>query len=303
MKNPLAVITKNEVVKNAGKEVSKFVIAHEGLFFTGGTIAFNMAGIATTYKNAPKIQGIIESTRLALTETEDEELKKEIVKDAIKQLVPLCAPIIIFFAGSTTCAIVGHKKSQAKIATLTAALTLAQSTINEYDLFKKEVEEKVGTEAFKEIKNEVSAKQIEEDVKENRVPTKYLNTNMGALGEVLIYIPDFGIYFTGTATRIDMAFEHINQCLEDNGSTGRYSYGNENEFGGEIVFVDDWLDELAVPEESRPRLAKNMGWDAHHTSHVTYWIGDGHTNSGIPYLTIEFNDRCRPYMIDSEPWD
>lgn len=31
MKNPLAVVTKNEVVKHAGKEVSKFVLAHEGL--------------------------------------------------------------------------------------------------------------------------------------------------------------------------------------------------------------------------------------------------------------------------------
>lgn len=303
MKNPLAVVTKNEVLKNAGKEVSKFVLAHEGLLLTGGTIAFNMAGIATTYKNAPKIQQIIADTRASFEVIDDDEEKKACLKVAIKQLAPLVSPIIIFFAGSTTCAIVGHKKSEAKIATLTAALTLAQSTINEYDLFKKEVETKIGTEEFKELKNEVSAKQIEKDIKENKVPTKYLNTSMGSLGEVLIYMPDFGIYFTGTSARIDMAFDHINQVLEDNGSTGRHTYGNENELGGEIVFIDDLCDELGIPEDDRPRLVKNMGWDAHHTPYVAYYIGDGHTSSGIPYLTIEFVDRSRPYMIDSEPWD
>jgi len=302
MKNPLTVVTKNEVVKNAGKEVSKFIFAHEGLLFTGGTVAFNFAGIVATYKNAPEIQRIIFETRETLKVIEAEDEKKQCVRTAIKELAPLVAPIIIFFVGSTTCAVVGHKKSQAKIATLTAALSLAQSTINEYDVFKKEVKEKVGEETFREIKNEVTAKQIEEDIKENKVPSKYVNTTVGTLGKVLIYIPDFGIYFTGTMPGIEMAFERINLCLSDNGATGKYSYGNENEFGGEIVFVDNLLDELAIPEEDRPRIVKNMGWDAQQTSHVTYWVGDGHTSAGVPYLTIEFGDRSRPYPIEPTPW-
>lgn len=302
MKNPLAIVTKNEVVKNAGKEVSKFVLAHEGLLFTGGTIAFNAAGIVATYKNAARIQQIISETRETLKTIGGEDEKKQCVKVALKELTPLVAPIIIFFVGSTTCAVVGHKKSQAKIATLTAALSLAQSTINEYDLFKKEVEAKVGEEAFKEIKTEVVGKQIEDDLASDKVPSKYVNTTMGAIGEVLIYIPDFGVYFTGSQSRIEMAFEHINLCLSDNGATGKYSYGSENELGGEIVFVEDLFDELGVPNEARPGLARDMGWDASRNSCVTYWIGDGHTNSGVPYLTIEFGDRSKPYPIEPMPW-
>ena len=302
MKNPLTVITENEIVKKAGEGLSKFIFAHEGSLFTGGTIGFNFAGIIATYKNAPKIQKIIFETRETLKTIGGDDEKKQCVRVALKELAPLVAPIIIFFVGSTTCAVVGHKKSQAKIATLTAALSLAQSTINEYDLFKKEVESKVGEEAFKEIKTEVSGKQIEEDIKQNKVPVKYVNTTMGSLGEVLIYIPDFGVYFTGTMPKIEMAFERINTCLSDNGATGKYSYGNENEFGGEIVFVDNLLDEMAVPEEVRPRIVKEMGWDAQQTSHVIYWIGDGHTSAGIPYLSIEFGDRSRPYPIEPTPW-
>lgn len=252
-----------------------------------------------TYKNAARIQQIISETRETLKTIGGEDEKKQCVKVAIKELAPLVAPIMIFFAGSTTCAVVGHKKSQAKIATLTAALSLAQSTINEYDLFKKEVEEKVGTETFKEIKNEVTAKQIEEDIANNKVPSKYVTNTIGSIGEVLIYIPLFGVYFTGTQSRIEMAFEHINYCLSDNGVTGKYSYGSENEFGGEVVFVDDLFDELGVPGEARPGLARDMGWDASRNSCVTYSIGDGHTNSGVPYLTIEFTDRSRPYIIES----
>lgn len=303
MKNPLVALTKNEVVSSAGKEITKFALAHEGLFYTGGTIAFNAAGIAATYKNAPKIQAIISDTRETLKVIDDDEEKKQCIMAALRQLLPLTAPIIIFFASSTACAVIGHKKSQAKIATLTAALALAQSTISEYDIFKKEVEKEIGTEKFREIKTEAVGQKIEKDIKENNVPTKYINTNMGSLGEVLICIPDFGIYFTGTAARIDMAFDHVNQCLSDNGSTGRFTYGNENELGGEIVFVDDLCDELGVPEESRPRLVKNMGWDAHQTPYIAYWIGDDHTSSGIPYLTIEFQDRSMPYTIESSRFD
>lgn len=298
MKNPLVVLTKNEVLNSARKEVTKFALAHEGLFYTGGTIAFNAAGIAATYKNAPKIQTIISDTRETLKVIDDDEEKKQCIMAALRQLLPLTAPIIIFFISSTACAVIGHKKSQAKIATLTAALALAQSTISEYDIFKKEVEKEIGTEKFREIKTEAVGQNIEKDIKENNVPTKYLNTNIGSLGEVLICIPDFGIYFTGTAARIDMAFEHVNQCLSDNGKTGAYTYANENEFGGEIVFVDDLCDVLGVPGDSRPRLTKDMGWVVQEIPRIQYWIGDGHTASGIPYLTIEFANNTMPSMIE-----
>lgn len=300
IKNPLAVVTKNELVKNAGKEISKFVIAHEGLLFTGGTIAFNAAGIAATYKNAPKIQQIISDTKTALAEAEDEEVKRKLAVDSFKQLLPLVSPIAIFFVASATCAIVGHKKSQAKIATLTAALTLAQSTINDYDLFKKEVEKEVGEEKFKEINDTVVKDSIEQKITNHELPAAFMNPRRG---EYPVCIPLFGIYFTSTAARIDMAFEHINQCLDDNGSTGKYSYGNENEIGGEIVYVSDLCDELGVFEDDRPDIVKYMGWDAQKTPRVHHENRGGITASGIPYIYIYIPDYSWPYMIDSSGYD
>lgn len=301
MKNPLKAIPK-ESFKEAGGEIAKFVTEHQSLIYTSGTIACNAAGIAVTFRNAPKIQEIIFSTKSALAVTDDEEDKKKIIKASLKELVPLMTPIILFFFGSTTLAVLEHRKNQEMkktIASLTAsaasAMALAQNTMTQYENFQKEVKDTIGEEKFKEIKTEAEGKRIEEDRQNNKVP------HMGQLGEVLICIPDFGVYFYGTSARIDMALDHVNQCLKDNGLTGRYSYGNENELGGEIVFVDNLFDELGINDDQRPKIARQMGWDAQHTTYVSYWVGDGHTNSGIPYLTLEFNEGSKPYFI--EPTD
>lgn len=300
IKNPLSLITKNPVVKTAGKEVSKFIFAHEGLLFTGGQIGFNLAGILITYKNAPKIQSITTNAKIAMSEADSDEVRRQIAINALKELVPLVAPIVIFFAASTTCSIVGHKKNQAKIATLTAALSLAHSTINDYDVFKKEIREEIGEEKFKEISDTVAKKQIEEKISNKELPASCLQPRHG---EYLCCIPFFGIYFTSSSARIDMAFEHINQCLQDNGATGRYSYGNENELGGEIAFVSDLCDELGVFEDDRPDIVKYMGWDAQKTSRVVHENRGGITSAGVPYILIDIPDYSLPYMIDSVSYE
>lgn len=274
MKNPLAVVAKNEIVKKSVDSLSHIILEHENTVLTGTTVAFNAVGIALTYRNSPKIHQIIEETRTDLQLADDEETKKKIIKRSFKDLSVLVAPIIISFSASTASAILNQKKSEAKIATLTAALSLAQSTVSEYGAFKDEVRKEIGDEKYQTIKDEITKERIDQSF-----PTNF----QVEMGDQLCYIPDWDIFFSSTEDKIKLAFEHVNAVLNSNGIDGN-GYGNESYRGNEIVLWSDLLRELKV--KNAPTLANELGWEAGRVKYISYWVGSG-TRNGVPYLTVE----------------
>lgn len=280
MKNPLAKIAKKEVIKVAVDKVMKPVYEHQGAFLTGTTIVCNTAAIILTYRNSPRIHTIISNTRSFAKYVEDEKEKKELYSQALKELTPLIAPILVLYAGSVAAPIINHKKTEAKIATLTAALSLAQTTISEYDSFKEEVRKEVGEEKYQQIKNEVTQQQVNQS-------TAAMPPLVPEMGDQLCYIPDWDIFFSSTEDKINIAFEHINTVLHNNGKDGK-GYGATSHRGNEIVTYADLLRELRVKDV--PLLADELVWEAGRTDHIQYWVGSGNRN-GIPYLSIEIHTR------------
>lgn len=178
MKNFLAPIKNTKLVRKLIGPVGKFVVKNSATILTGTTIACNVSGIAVTYKNSPKIHLIISDAKLALSEAKDDDEKRKIQTAALQALVPLIAPILLFFAGATASAIINQKRSEAKIAALTAALSLAQETISEYDLFKQEAEKMLGEEKVSEITKEIDQKKVD-----NYISQQGVNPDS-------IYVPD-----------------------------------------------------------------------------------------------------------------
>lgn len=172
MKNYLKTITDNPIVKKLCGAVGNYYVLHEGGILTFGTVVFNAAGIAITYKNSPAIHDELKAyhdmiellkTNVALSDEEKKEYKKQMTAATVKDLTPLIAPIMIFFASSTACAVINKKKSDAKIASLSAALSLAQSTIKEYSEFRKEATELLGEEKVEQIDKTVTETLVKED--------------------------------------------------------------------------------------------------------------------------------------------
>lgn len=274
---------KKELPKEIANNIWIFTKSHSASLLTGSTIACNAAGIITTYKNSPKIHVILEDAQHKFNSVEDKEEKRKIALDTFKRLIPLVTPIIIFFTASSVSAIVNHKKSEAKIAALSAALSLAKTTIDEYDSFSNKVKEEIGEESYTDIRREVAKERAEQVVSR----TTFSGVQ---LGEYLCCIPEYGIFFSGTQDKMNLAMERANTILSENGMHGK-SYGYTNRYGDEIVRVADILDELGI-HHHRPKMCDSLGWDAEKVKHINYYIDSGATETGVPYLTLNFETRA-----------
>lgn len=256
-------INPKPILKKIPGVISGYVLEHKGAVLTGGVIVCNTAGIALTYKNSPKIHSIISETREKLADPnliEDERVK--VRRETIKDLVPLVTPIIMFYTGSVTCAVVNQKQNETKIAALTAGLTLAQNTIAEYDLFKEETRKEVGGEKYKDIQQEVA-----NDVAERAV-SRVLPTPRPK--EEIFYLDYLGIYFSSTVDRVKAAMENVNGILRRNGAAGE-SYGHATHRGNEIVTLADICCELDVPNNEIPQFAEEAYYEG--GEEITWLIG------------------------------
>lgn len=263
MKKLLPTINPKPFLKKLPGIISGYVLEHQGAVLTGGTIVCNAAGIAITYKNSPIIHGIIADTRLYLQQADlGEEERKRVRKEAILEMSRLVAPIIIFFAGSTACAVINQKKNEAKIATLTAALTMAQNTISEYDLFREETRKEVGEEKYKEIQQEV-ANDVADRAVERVLPTPRPK-------EELFYFDYLGIFFSSTVDRVKAAMDNVNGVLRRNGIAGE-SYGHATHRGNEVVTYADICCELGVPRNEIPQFAEESYFEG--GNEIDWYIG------------------------------
>lgn len=281
MKNKLIQLTEKHLVKNAVGTVSKMVLEHKGTILTGITISSNAAGIVMTYKNSPLIHEIIFQTRkqIGCLSPDDplyEVKKKDAYRGGLKQIIPLVAPIIFFFTVSTAAAIVNQKQNEAKISTLTAALSMAQSTIAEADLFKEEATKELGQEKVQQIEKDIEKKQLDEARKNSMLP--FVNEN-----EFLCLIPSFGYVFSCTPDRMENAMIKVNQVIEDNGMHGK-SYGRESENGNELVSWYDIFNEIGV--NNIPDYADNLVWEAGQVKSIDYRIEQNETEWGQTYYTL-----------------
>lgn len=269
-------IPKNQIVKKVREIISKKVLENSGTILTGSTIVCNAVGIAVTYKNSPKIHEAIAITKERLSQALTEDEKKRISKEGLVEIGKLVAPIIIFFAGSTTCAIVNQKKNEAKIATLTAALSLAQNTISEYDLFKEEVREKIGDEKYEEIQKDIAVKEVSRQVQGQLFTPKP--------GEEAVWFPYIGKFFSSTEDRIDMVFQNVNGVLRRNGIDGE-SFGQQSFRGNEIVLLSDICEALEIPHDDIPGFADEVGYEAGAVTDIRYYVGSAKLY-GKSYLAL-----------------
>ena len=281
MRRPLPTIKPKQVLQKIRGVISGYLLEHQGTALTAGIIVCNAAGISVTYKNSPAIHGIISTTRQALRDPDlSEEDRKKIQKEAMLELTKLVSPIIIFFAGSTACAIINQKKNEAMITTLTAALTVAQNTISEYNVFKEEVRKDVGEEKYREIQQEIA-----DDVADRAVAKALPTVNPK---EELFYFDYLGIFFSSTVDRVKAAMNNVNGILRRNGIAGE-SYGHATHRGNEIVTYADICCELGVPNEDIPQFAEESYFEG--GEEIDWYIG----------TTDKYGSAIHSLLISSRP--
>lgn len=220
MKNFLAPVTQNKVVKTVTSQIGKFYISHESVILTGGTIGFSMATTAVTFKNATRINEVLNDTKYALSTCNTQEEKNNVYQMALKELVPLVTPIIIFQAATIGCAVVAKKQSDKKIAELAGALTVAQQAVTYYQNFQKEAQEVLGDKKYAKLQDDIYKNQEVDGRRFTAIASE------GAPGEVLMIDKYSGRPFWSTTDRCENAAREMCRMLQG---------GN-----ADVVTIDDY---------------------------------------------------------------
>ena len=213
MKNFLAPVLQNQVVKTVTSEVGKFYVQHESGIHTAGTIGLSMATTAVTFANADKIKECIRDTQYALSTCNTDDEKKQVYKLALTTLAPLVAPIIIFQAATIGLAIYSKKASDKKLAAATSALTVAHEVIAQYQSFQKQAETALGEKEYEKVQKKIYKEQEVDGRRFSQLPLE------GAPGETLFIDKYTGKPFWSTYDRIEGAARELSRMItpDDNG--------------------------------------------------------------------------------------
>ena len=165
MKNPVSIVTNNNVVGPVLKKVGKFYLEHQSLILTGGTIGFSLATTAVTFKNARYILNSLDAAKEALENAESKEEKEQIYKDVLKDLAPKVIPIIIFQTATIICSVQNKRlvdKKDKQLMEAASALALAQNAIAQYQAFNEKAEDQLGEKKTAKIRSEIAQERLEQ---------------------------------------------------------------------------------------------------------------------------------------------
>lgn len=150
-------------IKSLPRTVGNWFLAHEGTILPVASSAMSGVAIIFAVRNSRFIMDTIDEGKKALEVTPDAASRKQIYMQVLKAIAPKIAPIAGFYAGSVAVLVLYKKNNDKKIADLTAALTLSQNALVQYQLWKKEAEKSLGAEEAKKVREEVA----KENVKNN----------------------------------------------------------------------------------------------------------------------------------------
>lgn len=253
MKNFLAPVTKNKVVRKVTSEVGKFYIAHESAILTGGTIGFSLATTITMYNNADEIKKVLDNAKEALYSADSEDEKKLIYKTTLKELAPLVLPIMLFQGMTIGCALYSKRQADKKLAAAAGALSIAQEAIARYQQFQKDAEEALGEKKYAKLQNDIYKNQEVDGRRFTDIASE------GAPGEVLIVDKYSGRPFWSTTGRIEMAAWEMKRRLSPDGGYDQLSINDlydlidnkdltPNDLGGKFGYVSgsDWENDISA---------------------------------------------------------
>ena len=225
-------------------EVLKFADKNSPVILTGIACACTVAAAITAYKAGPKVERamIVHRERIEEADKETEgreedfnDLKKEIIKDTAKEVVPAVLPPVIFGSLSILCAIGSNKVSARRIAALSAAYEIASRSLSDY---KEKIEEIVPKKA-KEIKEAVANKHVEGiDIPDD---SHIYSTNRGDILCKDIYLDT---YFRSSHDEIKRAINELSERVRSES----------------WVTVADLYELLGIKYDYIKPIAHDIGW-------------------------------------------
>lgn len=228
---------------------------------TGFAIVGLISTAVMAYKAGRKADVILKEKKRDMRDIRpgDTAAKRAVTKETVKELAPIVAPVIIMGAATGACVIGAQSVSNRRIAALSAAYTLSETTVKS---LTSKTEELIGERKLQTIKDAV----VKDKLDKTAIPSEDKIIVTGN-GNVLCKDSYSGRFFYSNAEKIRQAACTLSM----------------NVFSDMYVALNEFYDLLGL--EHIP-LGDDLGWNA-----------DDLTGSGIPVtITALVTDDGRPCL-------
>lgn len=256
-----------------------FTKKNSPVILTGLAVAGVISTAYSAFKAGPRADKILEDYRKDMRDChpKDKEAKRAVVGETVKKMVPVVAPPIIMGGTTIACVIGSHSISSRRIAVLSAAYSLSESTVKNLNNKMEEMLGEKKTRAIKDsiMKDKLHASEKKEDQK--------------LLGDGNVYVPDNGYVlckdlhsgrpFYSTAEKIKQAIVKCSFDVQQN----------------MWVSLNDFYDEIDSPQLEHIPLGDDLGWNVDDTirGQLPIYLTALLTEDGKPCLCVEADIKIR----------
>lgn len=257
---------KNNKIMNLVKKAEMFGKERQASILTGMALIGLGVTVYKAYKAGPKIKAILDEKKkdLADTDPDDKATKSQVIKEAVKEITPIAAPVIIMTVATGACIVGSNTVSSKKIAVLTAGYKVAEKTANDLNDKMNEI---LGEKKARSIKDAIVKDGLKKDgpVDESKI---ILTGN----GEVLCKDVYSGRYFRSNAQKLGQAINQLSMdCIQEN-----------------YVELNDLYDLIGIPQIP---LGSDFGWNTDDLVQGTLPITFSAqlTEDGQPCLCLDYD--------------
>lgn len=144
-----------------------FTRKNSPVILTGLAIVGVISTAYAAYKAGPRADKILEEYRKDMKDCHpnDKETKRAVVGETVKKMIPVMAPPIIMGGTTIACVVGSHSVSSRRIAALSAAYSLSESTVKNLN---SKMEEMLGEKKARAVKDAIMKDKLKADSRKTK---------------------------------------------------------------------------------------------------------------------------------------
>lgn len=267
----------NKLINFLGR-AETFTKKNSPVILTGMTIAGVISTAIAAYKAGLKADEVLKIYREDMRDCHpnDKEAKRAVVKETAKRMIPVAAPPIIMGGTTIACAIGSHSVSNRRIAALSAAYSLSESTVKS---LHGKMDEMLGEKKARSIRDAVMKDKLHSDTEKDQKTINDNNFIMVGGGDVLCKDIYSGRLFYSNAEKIKQAIAKCSYEIISN------NYLSLNEFYAEIN----------SPQLPQIPMGNDLGWNASdvYKGQLPIYLTPLLTEDNRPCLCVDYDISVR----------
>lgn len=241
---------------------------------TGAAIVGVLSTAYSAYKAGLRADKILKVYREDMKDChpKDRDAKRAVIGEATKKMLPVVAPPVIMGVATISCIVGSHSVSSRRIAALSAAYSLSESTVKNLN---SKMEEMLGEKKSRAIRDSIMKDKLRADAEKDKKILSDTNFVIPGDGTVLCKDLYSGRFFYSNAERIQQA---IAKCSYD-------------VISDMYISLNDFYRAIDSPQLESIPMGDELGWNVDDTQNgkLPIYLTPLLTPDNKPCLCVEYD--------------